>query len=272
MRNPAMTELSKLLRMNASRFQLHDVFSDFCEMAAICFSNRVDMQHFTAREARYMELFGKYNKVEQGRFPQMLALLVDVLECGMDDALGSLFMELELGNHWKGQYFTPWPVSQLMARITVGDPAETVRKHGYISVHEPAVGAGAMVIAMADAIMAAGCNYQQNMHVTAIDVSAVACHMAYVQFSLLHIPALIVHGNSLTLEEWDVWATPAHILGGWDFRLKREVPAEVSKPADVAMEADAEECTAVATPVAVEVSPRVQIVSRRLDSVQLDLF
>ena len=44
--------------------------------------------------------------------------------------------------------------------------------------------------------------------------------MAYIHFSLLHIPAIVVHGNSLTLEEWDHWATPAHILGFWDHRLK----------------------------------------------------
>ena len=29
-----------------------------------------------------------------------------------------------------------------------------------------------------------------------------------VQCSLLGIPAIIVHGNSLTLETWEVWETP----------------------------------------------------------------
>lgn len=45
--------------------------------------------------------------------------------------------------------------------------------------------------------------------------------MAYIQCALFHIPAIIVHGNSLTVEEWDHWATPAHVLGFWDHRLRK---------------------------------------------------
>lgn len=44
--------------------------------------------------------------------------------------------------------------------------------------------------------------------------------MAYLQLSLLHVPAVIVHGNTLSPEEWSHWHTPAHILGFWNARLK----------------------------------------------------
>jgi hypothetical protein len=40
-------------------------------------------------------------------------------------------------------------------------------------------------------------------------------HMAYVQLSLLGIPAVVVHGNALSLDVWGVWYTPAHVLVGW---------------------------------------------------------
>jgi hypothetical protein len=40
--------------------------------------------------------------------------------------------------------------------------------------------------------------------------------------SLLHIPALVIHGNSLSLEEFGRWYTPAHIMGGWSWKLRRE--------------------------------------------------
>jgi hypothetical protein len=43
-----------------------------------------------------------------------------------------------------------------------------------------------------------------------------AVHMAYIQLSLLHVPAVVVHGNTLSLEEWGYWYTPAHILDGLD--------------------------------------------------------
>ncbi|EJE6497691.1 SAM-dependent DNA methyltransferase, partial [Salmonella enterica] len=78
-----------------------------------------------------------------------------------------------------------------------------------------------MVIALAQEMQDAGINYQQHLHVTAIDVDPRAVHMAYVQFSLMHIPAVVIVGNSLTLEEREHWYTPAHVLGGWNMKLAR---------------------------------------------------
>ncbi|MFX5268103.1 hypothetical protein ABTD02_18645, partial [Acinetobacter baumannii] len=43
--------------------------------------------------------------------------------------------------------------------------------------------------------------------------------MGYIQFSLLHIPAHVIVGNSLSNEVREHWFTPAHILGGWGARL-----------------------------------------------------
>jgi hypothetical protein len=77
-----------------------------------------------------------------------------------------------------------------------------------------------MIIALAHAMREAGFNQQQTLHVTAVDVDIRAVHMAYIQLSLLHIPAVIVHGNALTLEEWSHWHTPARVLGGWRFRIE----------------------------------------------------
>ncbi len=40
-----------------------------------------------------------------------------------------------------------------------------------------------------------------------------------MQLSLLHIPAVVVHGNALTLDVWGMWYTPAHSVGGWKWKL-----------------------------------------------------
>jgi len=50
--------------------------------------------------------------------------------------------------------------------------------------------------------------------------------MAYVQFSLLHIPAVIIHGNTLSREKFGRWYTPAHIMDGWTRKLLREAEGE----------------------------------------------
>ena len=151
------------------------------------------------------------------------------LELEACDLLGGVFHDLELHNKQRGQFFTPFEVSRMMASMIVGDEAgarRRIEQRGYLTACEPAVGAGAMVIALADVIRSMGINYQRHLHVTAIDIDPRAVHMAYVQFSLLHIPAVVVVGNALTLEEREHWFTPAHVLGGWTGRLQRDRPSE----------------------------------------------
>jgi hypothetical protein len=55
--------------------------------------------------------------------------------------------------------------------------------------------------------------------------------MTYLQLSLLHVPAIVVHGNSLSLEEFGHWYTPAHILDGWNWKLKRRSETGPDQPA-----------------------------------------
>ena len=62
-------------------------------------------------------------------------------------------------------------------------------------------------------------NYQRHLHVTAIDIDPRAIHMAYIQFSFLHISAHLMVGNALSGEIQDHWFAPAHILGGWTARF-----------------------------------------------------
>lgn len=214
-----LKELSQLLRDNARRHRLHRVFSDFCELAALAISNGVDKRQYDVREARYLQVIGSYEPDEVARFPQMLAVLVNWLSCDFADCLGELFMSLELGDHYKGQFFTPYHVSALMAGLTVGDVRDHVTRYGFVTVSEPASGAGGMLIAVAEAIRDQGLNYQQVMHATAVDVDLTAVHMTYIQLALLHVPAVVVHGNTLALTEHGHWLTPAHVLGGWDRRL-----------------------------------------------------
>lgn len=83
-----------------------------------------------------------------------------------------------------------------------------------------------MVIATADALLSIGQNYQETMHATCIDIDARCVHMTYLQLSMMHIPAVVVHGNALTMEVWGMWYTPAHILGGWRAKLRQRRQAD----------------------------------------------
>jgi len=215
-----------LMEKSSYSRSLYTMFRDFCELAALSLSNAVDLAQYEQREARYLQIVKGYKADEVARFPEMLACIVLSLEEGMKDCLGELFMSLDLGNDRAGQFFTPYHIS-------------LCKERGFVRVMEPAVGAGGMVIATAQAFADEGINYQQAMHATCIDVDAAAVHMAYVQLSLLHIPAIIIHGNALSLEQWGVWYTPAHVLGFWDAKLKRDASAgkEQAEKADHAVPA-----------------------------------
>jgi hypothetical protein len=214
-------DLARLLRQVAHRHNLWAVFRDFVAMAALSLSNVADPAQAKGREAEYMKIVGQYSREEVGQLAQGLAHVVMGLETGHQDFLGSLFMMLELGDAWKGQFFTPYEVSLCMAKVSMTGAQAFIEKHGFVRVSDPCVGGGAMIIAGAHALLDEGINYQQHMHVVAQDLDLTAVHMAYVQFSLLHIPAVVIHGNSLMNETRSTWCTLAHTMGGWGYKLRR---------------------------------------------------
>lgn len=86
-----------------------------------------------------------------------------------------------------------------------------------------------MLIAFAEAMRDMKLNYQTQLHVTARDLDIKAVHMSYVQLSLLGIPGVVIHGNTLLNECLSVWRTPMHVMGMWDIKLRRNEAAD--KPA-----------------------------------------
>jgi hypothetical protein len=198
-------------------------------MMAIALSNAVDIPQREAREARYMQIVKGYDTVELDLLKKGFWHLIEALEAETQDVLGRTYHDLELHNKWAGQYFTPYHLSRVMAKMTIDDGASIrarIEERGFVTAQEPAVGSGVMIIALAQEMREAGINYQQHLHVTAIDIDPKCVHMAYVQFSLLHIPAVVVHGDTLAMEEYSHWYTFAHIVNGWDWKLRRRAALE----------------------------------------------
>src|ERR1039458_402936 len=207
----AKSQIVKMIDGLRYRHNVWQVFSDFLEMSAISLSNGVDRAQFDKREERYLQILKGYQPEELAKLPEMLAALVLDLEHEPSDVLGRAFHDLELHNHWPGQYFSPYTMCQMMARMSLAgadDLKAKIEERGFIRAAEPSCGSGAMMIALAQEMRTAGINYQQHLHVTATDVDLKCVQMCYVQCSLLHIPAVVIDGNSLSLEDTAIGSRP----------------------------------------------------------------
>ena len=228
-------ELIKLMRKASGKNSLWNVFDDFCTMTAISIANSSDIYHVATseetwqkREQKYLEIIGKYDETERALFPQMVGELVGELEERahaeeLTDVLGEVFHELELHNKWRGQFFTPQHVCNMMGRMVL-DPdnlRKKVKAYGYVSINEPACGAGAMLYGFANAARKEGFSYCHEILFVANDVDERCVNMAYVQCSLYGFPAVLVQQNTLSLETYGApWYSPVYIFEGWHWREK----------------------------------------------------
>lgn len=210
--------LERLILRMGSTHSTWKVFEDFLAISAISVSNAVDRGPWDERENEYLSIVSRYSKPELEQYVSMFSELVLALEQNSDhprDVLGEVFHDLELHNHYTGQFFTPQHISEFMGKIAAIDVGKTIDEYGYCSVLEPASGSGTMVLGFAQAMKEQGYNYQQQFLAQAVDIDIRCVHMTYLQLSLYGIPAVVIHGNSLSMEEWSHWKTPMYLLGGW---------------------------------------------------------
>lgn len=218
----------KLLKDACGRFNLWDVFNDFLYAMAAALSNPIDKEHFQEREENYLKIMQRYLKRERLLFPQMAAELVESLQaCAesghYEDILGQTFHELELHNKWKGQFFTPQSISDMMGLVAYNEDVieQSVAKVGYATVYEPCCGSGANLIGFLNAYhekAGRAANHSNRLMFVAQDLDPRCCWMCYIQLALYGIPAVVEQRNTLTMKLFDTWYTPAYVLGGWELK------------------------------------------------------
>ena len=181
-----------------------------------------------------MQIVGSYRDKEPIRgYPRLLAIAAEALHQGGCDFLGSVATRLEILNAQLGQFFTPYELARLMASITLENAGGIIAEKGFVTVQEPASGAGGMVLAAADTLAQQGFDPGLHMLVHATDISELCFHMTYLQLSLRGIPALVTHGNSLTLETFArAWTWPAVAFYDHHGRLFPDAPTEPRADAD----------------------------------------
>lgn len=210
-------------------------WGDFVEACAIAVSNSCDKDSSDRdkREKRYRQILAGYEPAEQTIFPQLFGALTEALEQNPDqDFLGDMFMRLELGSHWHGQFFTPYHLCRAIAEIQMGDVGEKIQKRGWVSINDCACGAGALLIAARNVMMRAGRDWSSQALFVAQDIDRTAALMCYLQLSLLGCAGYVVIADSLrypvtgsllrptSAPEQDIWYTPTLYLSPvWGYRM-----------------------------------------------------
>lgn len=210
---------------------------------ACSISNATDRnpEHFDRREKEYSQCIERLGGVEIPA--RLLSVVTLALEADPNqDFLGRIYMNLDLGSHWHGQFFTPYDVCVMMARITIEAGIEQMRNRPYISISDPACGAGATLIAGINELRRRGINYQTEAVFMAQDIDEVAALMCYVQMSLLGAPGYVCVGNTLTnpctgpsvlrpieREGQELWFTTMFFAEKWTFIRKAEFMRDTLK-------------------------------------------
>lgn len=207
-------EIIKNIQKIAGKYAADSVFSDWVHCCAIAIQNTCYMDGHTLkkrREQEYQAISGKYDREELLIFSDMIGMLALELEDRPRDVLGEIYMELEAGSRQTGQFFTPYHISEATAGLAI---TGNISPENPFKIYEPSVGSGGMIIAVAMKLKDKGMNYQTCMKVTAQDLDYRSVYMAYVQFSLMGLDAVVVQGDTLSepygpeYSPERVWKTP----------------------------------------------------------------
>ena len=217
---PTIEDIIKRINASVYRFDKHQLISDVFECGAITISNMVDLMDKDEREKRYLQVIKKYQKEEQTLIAEIFAMIFALLSSVVYDNgrfydnLGELFMRCNQGSSSAGQYFTPFQVSAMMARMIIGDEIlEKTQNDGVLTLNDSCCGGGGMMMAALDVLKNKyHINYTRNCFVLCSDIDLRCVHMTYLQLALAGVPAIVKHQNSLTGETWSVWKTPAFIF------------------------------------------------------------
>lgn len=226
------TWVKKLEQLDRSK-SIREKFRDFCEMAycAIAKTTAPTPERADDLEARYMQIVGTYQDKDAVRaYPELLAMVAQGVDSGWD-MLGLISSELNALDAGLGQFFTPMEVSLMMAQMLLGDVGSLIEQQGYITVSEPAAGAGGMVLAAATVLREQGFDPARHMLVWAVDVGHLAFQMCYIQLALAGIAAYVERADTLRLEHFTGAWTPAALIfhsahGHLDFGHHRQAAGE----------------------------------------------
>lgn len=200
-------EFTKILDGFRHSRSTRELFTDWLEIAA-CAIHQEPYHLGLILEDNALAAVKRYSREELNAFAELLGITKLALGESYGDFLGSIYMGLEISQGRSGEFFTPFPVSLLMAQITLGHIAQSLQEKGFITVAEPACDGGGMLIAVAKTLAEAGYDPGSALFFEATDISKLCANMAYLQTAILGLSGIVRHGDTLRGEVWSSRFTP----------------------------------------------------------------
>lgn len=228
---PAFNDFADAMRSAESRegWRSEEVLRNFLDAGYRAIRGRLLFgEAFDANEAEYMKIVAACRKPQEtmADISRMLGAVGLAISAEPIDFIGPVFSVLS-ADAGMGQFFTPHHLSYAMAKMIVGDPRPLLEGRRYITLSEPACGVGGMMLATNVVLREAGLDVARQAHWHMVDVDFRAVCGAYIQAAFSDCSAIVVHGNSLSLEVRSSTATPAAALFPKTFREIDPMPAEV---------------------------------------------
>ena len=145
-------------------YKADDIFEDWLELTEATL--RMLPEHLTSAllhkhiaedpddvKALWARVKARHGVTAFQHFAKAFQALLDTTDT-YRDALGDVYMEFAHANEASGQFFTPWDVCRMMARMTCGNLEVTVRERMRdrgepVTIHDPTVGSGRLLLATA---------------------------------------------------------------------------------------------------------------------------
>lgn len=164
----------------------------------------------------YLKIMRDYrNEAPQGsreadHFAMAHACLLEYMRKTNNEALSGLYMEYAPNTNI-GQFFTSYNLSEAICNLTLTD----IPKERKFTVYDPTCGAGIFFIASAKIM-----TLEENGRAIFIgqDLDINCCRMCALNLMFFNLNGVIIHGNTLSMEIKDTWATKRNVLYGGSIR------------------------------------------------------
>jgi hypothetical protein len=198
---PTKSDITKALyeagRLSGKRF--FAVYDDFLELS---------VNAFCRDDNAYMEIMKRYGPRIKGQehpadyYAKALAAWMAAMQHEPRDYLGEIYEDESITNKYDGQFFTPEPLCDLMATITIGDELQD----NQIYSDPSGCGSGRTLIA--------GIKRNRYARFVGVDKDRTCVNMTALNCLVRNVNAYVIHADGLTLETYGGYRLTRSFAGG----------------------------------------------------------